>query len=42
MYRIVKIVEDEADVFVVIHAGNNREVFRTGNYAEAYRFVLSK
>lgn len=42
MYRIVKLVEDGSEVFVVVHAAKGREVFRATTYAEAYRFVLSK
>ena len=42
MYRIVKLVENSSDVFIVIHAATGREVFRADSYDEAYRFVLSK
>jgi hypothetical protein len=42
VYRVVKLVEDGSEVFVVLHAASGKEVFRADNYAEAYRFVLAK
>jgi hypothetical protein len=42
MYKIVKLTENDVDVYIVLHAATGKEVFRSGTYDEAYRFVLSK
>ena len=42
MYRVIKLIENDADVYIVLHAATGKEVFRADTYDAAYRFVLSK
>jgi hypothetical protein len=42
MFKIIKITNDELEVFIVINAVKNQEVARFDTYAEASQYVLSK
>lgn len=41
MFRIVKIIQNDADVFLVINVIKNKEVARFDTYKEATTYVLS-
>jgi len=42
MYKIVKLTENDVDVYIVLHAASSKEVFRAATYEQAYKFVLSR
>lgn len=42
MYRVIKLTENNVDVFIVLSVATSKEVFRADTYDAAYRFVLSK
>jgi hypothetical protein len=42
MYKIIKILENDLDVFIVVNSIKKQEVARFNTYAEASKYIMSK